>query len=822
MWKLLKIVLRILFILIALVVLAFAGSWFYLKQHKKELISFIEMEAEKSLNGGTLHIGDITLGFQHTFPLVSLTMDSIYLRDSHWRQHHHDFVSANRIYATIDMSQLLHKKITIQRIELDKPDIYLYTDSLGYSNTSIFKKKENPSHKKDTAKTWTFPVLEVSDGSLSVDNGGTHKFFGFHLRKLECNIQEKPESPIMVIDLKLNCLIRRMTFNREKGPFLENKNVGGDFRIRFNKESGDLHFANIRLDVDQQPFIFTGNFLFAQPGTPFILSWETKNLPFRKAVSFLSTNLKKTLATFDISDSITHLTGSLDNYETQYSTPWIHLWLTVQNKTITSPFVVIQNASFTASYNNVDVKNKGHEDSNTVIHFFNLNGRFENMDFCADSLLISNIINPKIKVKLASDFPLKWMNNYLDSNKLAFSGGTGKIDLTYMGSLDKKPDSSRILNGSISLDSGILNFVSRNLQFNRVSGAFRLTGKDLIVDNLLLHADSSDLNLNLKVKSMFYLFNHQNNMPALEWSIHSDKLNLDDFKAFLQKKKKPAATVNKKSLLAQAITDFTHILIRDTVHFGLNVNRVTYKKFIADSVNADVLITDHYLQLKNIRMQHGGGSLALNAVIRNDSAGNAFSCEALVNTVNTSRFFYAFNNFGLKSPTYQNIHGNLIADINMNGFLTSNANLIPDSLRCFVKFSIQNGDLVNFEPMMEIGKKIFKKRNFSDIHFADLHDLLEIRGENVTLNRMEIRSSVLGLFAEGNYDLKTGPDLSVQVPLSNLKEIKDSVLVDKGINSKTGVSVRLWVKTGEDGKMKISWDPFNKAAKEKKKKKSTD
>ena len=109
------------------------------------------------------------------------------------------------------------------------------------------------------------------------------------------------------------------------------------------------------------------------------------------------------------------------------------------------------------------MKNQGHEDSNTVIHFFNLNGSWENLDFCADSLVISNIINPKIKLKIVSDFSLRWMNNYLDSNKLAFSEGTGKIDLIYIGSLDKKRDSSRILNGSISLDSGVLNFVSRGL-----------------------------------------------------------------------------------------------------------------------------------------------------------------------------------------------------------------------------------------------------------------------------------------------------------------------------------------------------------------------
>ena len=38
---------------------------------------------------------------------------------------------------------------------------------------------------------------------------------------------------------------------------------------------------------------------------------------------------------------------------------------------------------------------------------------------------------------------------------------------------------------------------------------------------------------------------------------------------------------------------------------------------------------------------------------------------------------------------------------------------------------------------------VFKKRDFSDIRFAELHDLLEINGETIHINRMEIRSTVL-------------------------------------------------------------------------------
>ena len=35
-------------------------------------------------------------------------------------------------------------------------------------------------------------------------------------------------------------------------------------------------------------------------------------------------------------------------------------------------------------------------------------------------------------------------------------------------------------------------------------------------------------------------------------------------------------------------------------------------------------------------------------------------------------------------------------------------------------------------------------------------------------------STVLHMFVEGIYNMKTGPDLSIQVPLSNLKNNKDA------------------------------------------------
>ncbi len=167
-----------------------------------------------------------------------------------------------------------------------------------------------------------------------------------------------------------------------------------------------------------------------------------------------------------------------------------------------------------------------------------------------------------------------------------------------------------------------------------------------------------------------------------------------------------------------------------------------------------------------------------------------------------------------QSMTDKNIHGNLSANISMEGRLTPNAKLIQEGFKSSIQFNLKNGQLLNFPPFEQIHQKILRKRNLSDVRFADLHDSIEVNGENITINRMEIRSSVLTMFVNGIYNMKTGPDMSIQVPLSNLKANKDSVIVNKGTQRNQGISVRLRLRRGANGKLDISWDPFDKANKE--------
>lgn len=76
---------------------------------------------------------------------------------------------------------------------------------------------------------------------------------------------------------------------------------------------------------------------------------------------------------------------------------------------------------------------------------------------------------------------------------------------------------------------------------------------------------------------------------------------------------------------------------------------------------------------------------------------------------------------------------------------------------------------------------------------------------------MEIESTALSMFIEGDYDLGGRTDLSIQIPLNNLKKRdQDFPPENVGIDGKVGPSVFLRVRPDKTGKTTIAYDPFKK------------
>jgi hypothetical protein len=256
------------------------------------------------------------------------------------------------------------------------------------------------------------------------------------------------------------------------------------------------------------------------------------------------------------------------------------------------------------------------------------------------------------------------------------------------------------------------------------------------------------------------------------------------------------------------------------IHLNLDAADISFEKFSGAHAKADLVFQDDEIRLKTMTVEQGSGVLDLRATLtrRPDGDANPLTLESHLEHVDIPALFRSFDDFGQKAITGHNLKGSISADVRMTGLLSNKAAIVQNSCKGTVDFSISDGQLVDFEPMEKINEKILKKRDLSQIRFAQLQNRLDIDSSTVRLHRMEIRSTAFTLFAEGTYDLKKGTDMSLQVPLSNLKEKDiDSPPESRGNDSKAGLSLRLRAKTDEDGKLKISWDPFRKALKKNKK-----
>ena len=70
----------------------------------------------------------------------------------------------------------------------------------------------------------------------------------------------------------------------------------------------------------------------------------------------------------------------------------------------------------------------------------------------------------------------------------------------------------------------------------------------------------------------------------------------------------------------------------ETADFNLNLNakQLIYKKFNADNLQAKMIMNDNFINLKDIRLQHAGGSIDLQGILRNDPSFQSFFIQSPV------------------------------------------------------------------------------------------------------------------------------------------------------------------------------------------------
>ena len=809
--KFLRYTIRSFAVLVGIALILVTGVFIYVSSHKKDIIEKVKTGLAGKLNG-EVQIGNIDLSFTRNFPNVSVLIENVSVKDTMFSQHQHTFLKAEKIYAIIGIGNTLLKNNPLSGIRIENGSLYVYTDTSGYTNSYLFtpKKDTDTSTKKSTAKT-EIESIRLNNFRIVLDDQKKKKLYDFEVRKINCKVRTNDSGFSFNMDDEI--LIHSLAFNTEMGSYVKETPFEGDFKLNFNTVTKQLSFTDIDVSLKKQPFNLSGLFTFSDTPT-FTLKVLSKNVDYNLAKTFLLPKTAEALSLVKIDKPIkqvqAEISGYLNGGDPLVKANWI------LNKTdVRSPFVSLQNCSLEGLYINEVVTGQPRKDPNSRLHFQHLEAEYEGIPVKCENVDITNLIFPILTCDVKANFDLTKLNDLLGSNALTLQSGRGNIDIAYNGPLQDNSSQNTLINGSLTMSDGSIFYKARNIVAKNVNGNILFKNTDVFVTDFKGNVQGNKIMMDGSAKNLLALIKTNPGIMIIDWNIYSPSINLNSFPTLLEKR---TATISSthKSKLGSTARQLDEIVDYSNFRLKLKADELIYSKFKGTNVKAIFSLRDEDWILEKINLTHAGGQMNISGLL---TAKSAALYEAKVkvdmDNVDVNKVFYAFNNFGQKGIESDNLKGKLTSSANVVLDINRNTEQ-PSNINGNVDFSLKNGALLHYEPLKKVQTIIFKKRNFEEIYFAELKDKLDIKNQEITINRMEIQSTALTLFVEGIYSLQGKTDLSIQVPLSNLKKRgEDYTPENKGADSKGGASIFIRGQTGADGVVGFKLDVFKKLRKKK-------
>lgn len=796
-----KITLKILGGLVALVLIIFTAIGLYVNANKKTLLETITKQLNKNLNG-TLTIGNMEPTFFKGFPGVSISLKNVVMKDSLWKTHQHTLLEAKDFDVSVNTMALLTGTIEIKKIGISNAKIYLFTDSNGYSNTAIFRKKDKKKKpqtegESSDARLKKFSLKQVS---FVVDNKKGHKLFQFDVEMLSGDMDYSFSG--WEAKLKLKTMARSLAFNTRRGSFIKDKMLEGPFKINYNEDTGIIDVAENQLNIGKDPFLIFAKFDTSKENTDFSINIKAPGILWRDAAALLAPNISSKLNMFDLKAPI-DVTCKLVGNMGPGGDPSINVTALVKDNVLTTPGAVVDSCNFKGVFTNNYLNGKGFTDENSAIKLYQFKGSYSEMPFSIDTVFIHNLDKPIATGVFKSKFEISKLNKAIGEETLHFTKGTANVKLAYKADIVDFKLSKPIVTGLVDISNADVSYVPRNLNFKNTAISLNFTSTDLFIKNIRLQSGKSIITMDGTVRNFLNLYYNAPEKILLNWQINSRELHLGEFFGFLGSRK-PAKKTRRHAKHSTFSQDMNDLFEKSMVDMHLRVAKVYYNKFVATDATADLFLSDAGIGLKNVSVKHGGGSVKVDGKISQKGNLNHFSINTTLSNVDIRNFFYSFDNFGMKSLTSKNLKGFLYSKAKIGGTITDQGRLVTNSLKGKVVFDVKKGALLSFDPIKNVGKFAFPFRDLDNITFENLNGNFDIRGQRITINPMQINSSILNMDVSGIYSMSTGTNIALDVPLRNPK--KDEDLTDKDeiqARRMNGIVLHLLATDGEDGKIKI-------------------
>lgn len=793
------------FIVVMLLILA--GLAGYVDYNQKKILKDLVTQLNKNVRG-KLSIEKISLTIFSEFPNLSVTLDNGVVKDSLNRQ---EIFRAGKIYCRINPFKLIFKQIDVRSVIIQNANIFLQQDSQGLNAANLFIKSTDTS-KGPLNISFNIKELKIANLQLSFNDEVRNKHVSLKAQNMLGNIREEDSS--FMVQLRGFIHTDSMLFKADKGSFLFNRDAHVNLDLNYNKYFQQLTINPSPVEIDEQHYAISGYFHFAQKPARLKLLITDSAVNFDKGRQVLSSKILLRLKNISVPEPV-NVSVLIEGPMLPDMPPAVDANFTIKHGRIKYYAANLTEVNMTGLFMNHVKPGVKNDDANSEL-VFDFAGAKINGIPCTANLSVVDLKALHAEVTAAVNTPLTAFNQTLgnDSANFRFKAGNALINIHYKGTIYYYLDTIKsnfddTLHGKILLTNGALDYSKGGIEISDIQTDIAFTQKQVDLKKISCAINGNAVNIAGSVTSVRRIVSGEVEKMVGNLKITAPKFDLNKIQV-LKKTDQPAhpvasVTSAQASKITALLDTITNML---SINLSVKCDEFIFRQLNACNVTADINASSEGLQVRNFNLNMCQGRVIINGALNTVQNSDRVICNAQIDNIDVKQFLYDLDNFDQTTIQDNNITGRLNAQLDFASPLKSDYNIIADSMKGTIRFSLRNGSLVQFQPLVNVGKKIFKNRDFTHVAFAEIKDTVDLHDNTLFLHKMEISSSVLRLFMQGRFSFNGSCDLAIQVPLGNLKKQEINYEPENiGLDAKAGPCIFLHVTGDKNNKVKIALDP---------------
>ncbi|WP_158546096.1 AsmA family protein [Adhaeribacter pallidiroseus] len=765
-----------------------------LYSYQDKIINLFVAEANQHLKT-KVQVGHISLSLLRKFPDLAITLKNVTITES-FTNSKAPLAQAEQLYFTFNVWDVLRGQYRVQEMFLEEGNVAIKFLPDGTGNYQVFTPDTTQTQNKPFA--FELKKITVRNVALTYADQRRQQYFNLKNQQVQATLQVSNKT----IEVAATGQTHLQTIRIEGDDYFQDKQVGVQTKLVVDRVNRTVQISSGEVAVGPARYQVAGNVSYAGP-TNLNIRFAGKNTNVQSLLALLPPKFSRVLGEYQ-SEGRIYFNGTVQGITSGKANPRVLVRFGCRQATFYHPASQqkLEDLNLQGEFSNGPQQNN----QTSTIQLNNIRGKLKNRPFTG-GVLYRNLQDPFLQVKLKGTLDVAHALELFPNDNLSRGGGEVTVDIALAGKLQAFQSQQGYgqvsSSGEINLKNAAFQVKNYPLRFRQLHGNFIFRKSDLAVSDFTGKLGSSDFLINGYFKNVLgWLFLTKQRL-LVEADFTSRFLNFDE----LLREDKPirSTTISNKRPGANpayqlAISPYLGFDVKTTV------DRVQFRRFTGKNLTGILRLNNRVISSPGLALQTTGGQFAIQGLLDGRQPNNLqVTTLTTVNQLKLDSLFYVFENFGQQFLVQRHLRGTLTATVHSDLYFNRHLNPLTDRMEAEIKARIQNGQLINFEPMQKLAPFI-PKRELANLQFSELSNTFWIQDRTVFIPEMEVRSnasrvSVIGV--QGTHTFDQQLDYRFRVPLRNknarVTDETGNLLVSNGPN----IFLRL---KGSENNYKIALD----------------